>query len=218
MVTGIPDNYNVIPIPPWQTHDWLLNKHYAKRIPSISYAFGLYDSNNDLQGVCTFGKPASPFLCDGVCGKDKSCFVYELNRLVINDNCPKNTASYFISKAINKLPGGLILVSYADTVMGHIGKVYQASNWLYTGATKERTDIGFDDGSHSRHYDKKIDYKLNRKIRTSKHRYIYFTGNKKQKRNNRLNLNYDILPYPKGDTRRYDASYQPEVQQTLFVK
>ena len=25
-----------------ETHDWLLNKHYSKRIPSISYAFGLF--------------------------------------------------------------------------------------------------------------------------------------------------------------------------------
>jgi len=29
----------------FETYDWLLNKHYAKRIPSISYAFGLYIDN-----------------------------------------------------------------------------------------------------------------------------------------------------------------------------
>ena len=217
MQKSIPEMMSVIPLPAWQTHDWLLHKHYAKRIPSISYAFGLYCSGNGLQGVCTFGKPASPFLCVGICGRDSSDLVYELNRLVVNDSCPKNTASYFVSKSLNALPGGLIIVSYADIGMGHIGKVYQSTNWLYTGATKERTDIGVDDNSHSRHYDKGLDYSLNRKLRTSKHRYVYFTGNKKEKRDNRENLNYKVLPYPKGDTRRYDASYNPDIQQTLFT-
>jgi hypothetical protein len=25
--------------------DWLLNKHYAKRVPMIEYSFGLYENN-----------------------------------------------------------------------------------------------------------------------------------------------------------------------------
>jgi len=46
-------DYTVRQIPKEQTHDWLLKKHYAHRIPSIMYAFGLYDVDNILQGVCT---------------------------------------------------------------------------------------------------------------------------------------------------------------------
>ena len=38
----------VLPIQHYETKTWLLNRHYAKRIPSISYAFGLYDDNNDF--------------------------------------------------------------------------------------------------------------------------------------------------------------------------
>jgi hypothetical protein len=30
------------------------------------------------------------------------------------------------------------------------------------------------------------------------------------------NLKYKILPYPKGDNKRYDASYSPDVQGLLF--
>ena len=203
----IPETYTVKSIKPKETYDWLLHKHYAKRIPSISWAFGLYDSY--LEGVCTFGKPASPSLCIGVCGEKNSSKVYELNRLVINDKCPKNTASYFVSKCLKMLPNHLILVSYADTEMSHIGKVYQATNWIYTGATKERTDIGTDSNSHSRHYDKNLDYSTNRKFRSSKHRYVYFTGKEYE-------LNYPVKPYPKGKSKRYDASYKPQVQTTLF--
>lgn len=37
-----------------------------------------------------------------------------------------------------------------------------------------------------------------RKVRTSKHRYVYFTDKKDVKF-----LNYDILEYPKGDNKKY---------------
>lgn len=204
---SIINKYTVKSIKPKQTHDWLLHKHYAGRIPSISWAFGLFD--DALQGVCTFGKPASPFLCKGICGEQYSDKVYELNRLVINDHCPTNTGSYFVSQCLKKLPDDLILVSYADTDMGHIGKVYQATNWIYTGKTKERTDIGTGDGSHCRHYDKDIDYSKNRVKRSAKHRYVYFTGKE-------YSLNYSVKEYPKGESRRYDASYRPQVQSELF--
>lgn len=35
-------NLHVKPIKSFECREWLLNKHYAKRMPSISYAFGLY--------------------------------------------------------------------------------------------------------------------------------------------------------------------------------
>jgi hypothetical protein len=210
---GIKDIYSVKSIDSYLTYDWLINKHYAKRIPSISYAFGLF-KNNLLNGVLTIGKPASPSLCNGVCGNEFSKYVYELNRLVINDGLEKNTLSFFISQSLKKIKDDLILVSYADMAMNHNGYIYQSTNWIYTGLTKERTDIGFEDGSHSRHYNKSLDYSLNRKIRSSKHRYIYFLGNQKKIFLN--NLNYKVYSYPKGENKRYDASYKPNIQTQLF--
>lgn len=210
---SIKEKYSVKSIDSYQTHDWLLNKHYAKRLPSISFAFGLY-CDNILSGVMTIGKPASPSLCIGVCGEEFSKYVYELNRLVINEGLDKNALSYFVSRSLNLIKESLILVSYADTAMGHHGYIYQSTNWIYTGYTKERTDIGFEDGSHSRHYDKSIDYSKNRKIRSSKHRYIYFLG--PMKKIFRSNLRYKIQQYPKGNNLRYDASYKPNVQINLF--
>lgn len=198
-----------------ETYDWLINKHYAHRIPSISYSFGLYDKETILQGVCTFGKPASPFLCVGVCGPKNSEFVYELNRLVTNEGLPKNATSYLVSLSLKLLNGKKIIVSYADEGMGHYGYIYQATNWLYTGRTVERTDIDSGEGKHSRHYDKTIDYKNNRKYRSAKHRYVYFIGTKRDKKDFMQQLNYSIQPYPKGVVKRYDASYNPKVQMVL---
>ena len=92
----------------------ILNVHYAKRMPSISYAFGLF-KDGKLQGVCTFGSPASHFLCIGVCGVEHQSKVLELNRLVLTDN-KKNQASFLIAKSLKLLPKPKIIVSYADSL------------------------------------------------------------------------------------------------------
>lgn len=200
----------VKPIKSFETKPWLLNKHYAKRLPSISYAFGLFDEGM-LVGVCTYGSPASPSLCVGVCGEQYRDKVLELNRLVIDSNKP-NSASILVSSSLQMLPKPSIVVSYADTGQGHVGYVYQANNFYYTGATAERTDMGGEEGKHSRHAkDPSI-----RVFRSSKHRYIIFTGTKKQKRILRNELNYEIQPYPKGESIKYDASGSVETQGILF--
>ena len=206
------DIYRVQRIPPSQTKEWLLEKHYAHKIPSISYAFGLYQKiTKTLVGVCTIGKPASDELCFGVCGKQYKQHVYELNRLVVNDGLPPNSSSYFVGRILRNLHGQHILVSYADTAMSHIGYIYQATNWLYTGATKERTDI-FSSVGHSRHDDGDSS---KRQVRSSKHRYVYFLGTRRMKKKFRSALNYPVLPYPKGNNERYDASAQPSTQSVM---
>lgn len=207
---SIKDNYSIKKIEKIDYADWLLKKHYAKRIPSISYAYGLYNSENIIVGVCTFGKPVSNNLCEFICGKNYKNQVYELNRLITSDKT-KNLTSYFVSKCLKYLPKGLIIVSYSDCGMNHNGYIYQATNFLFTGKTKERTDI-FSNG-HSRHYDKNIDYSKNRKLRTSKNRYVFFTSNKKKYI--KL-LKYKILPYPKAENKNYIDDYKPNIQLRLF--
>jgi len=201
----------ILPIKSEETYPWLLQKHYAKRIPQIMYAFGLYEEST-LVGVVTYGIPASPSLCKGICGKEWSDKVLELNRLCLQDNT-KNQSSFLVSNSIKLLPKPTIVVSYADQAQGHVGYVYQATNFLYTGSTKERTDMGGRDGKHSRHNkDPSI-----RVFRSSKNRYVYFHGDKKQKKLMRNLLKYEVLPYPKGDTKKYDSGGVVESQQLLFA-
>jgi hypothetical protein len=212
----IPDKYTVKRLQSRESYEWLLKKHYAHRIPSITFCLGLFDDSNILVGVLTIGKPASPNLCNGICGKAFSSNVYELNRLCVNDGLEKNTLSFFVGRALSFIRMNIVLVSYADTGYGHHGYIYQATNWIYTGLTKERTDIGFEDGSHSRHYDKNIDKTINRKVRTAKHRYVFIKGDRKFKKNAIESLNYPVKPYPKGENKRYDSSHIPTVQGQLF--
>ena len=52
--------------------------------------------------------------------------------------------------------------------------------------------------------------------RPQKHRYFYFLGTKNDKKNMLKNLKYKIQPYPKGQNKNYDASFQPTIQTKLF--
>jgi hypothetical protein len=200
----------VLPIKSEEAVPWIMQKHYAKRLPSISYAFGLYEDNK-LVGVITYGIPASNSLCEGVCGKEYKEFVIELNRLCLLDNS-KNQSSFLVANSLKMLPKPKIIVSYADTAQGHIGYVYQATNFLFTGTTKERTDMSAGDGKHSRH----ATDTLIRQFRSAKHRYIYFHGTKTDKKLLQRKLNYEILPYPKGNSQKYDSGSSVKTQGILF--
>lgn len=182
---------------------FLLPKHYSGRVPTISKAFGWYDcqtyTDEHLMAVCTFGKPASPPLCVGVCGKENASHVYELNRLCRVDEW-QEPLSQFVSACLRRLRvENWIIVSFSDTGMNHHGYVYQACNFIYTGCSKERTDKFVPDGKHCRHY-KQEEQGEYRRVRTAKHRYIYFcTRSKSLKKKWLSELRYSICNYPKGD-------------------
>ena len=216
-------NMKVKPIKSFEAEPWLLQKHYAKRIPMIQYAFGLYEENI-LVGVITYGLPASNNLCIGVCGQEHSEKVLELNRVCLLDN-KKNQASFLVSNSIKLLPKPSIIVSYADTDKGHVGYVYQATNFLYTGLSAKRLDWqikGYED-KHARHMGKSLaqikqdhgdDFYYTERSR--KHRYIYFHADKKDKKLLKNLLNYKTEPYPKGNTKRYDSGGSVPTQDLLF--
>lgn len=181
--------------------DFLLPLHYSGRVPSISYAFGYFEDDM-LKAVITYGKPASNALCKGVCGEEFSSKVYELNRMCAVDSI-EIQLSKFVSWTLRYLKQfGLIIVSYADTIMNHNGYVYQACNFIYTGKTKERTDKYVDGNKHSRHYSKEQDNSL-RKFRSAKHRYIYFCGSSTERKQFKQSLKYKIEAYLKGENKKY---------------
>lgn len=222
--------YVVRKIKPIECDPWLLKKHYAKRMPPISYAFGLY-SGGILSGVCTFGTPVSSPLRVGVCGEDYRDDVLELNRLCLKENRP-NEASFLVSKSLKLLPSNKIIISYADTEQGHVGYVYQATNFIYTGLSAKRTDWKVKGLEHlhgatiadmSRGRENRAEWMRKKfgddfylKDRPRKHRYIFFTGSGRQKKLLRNNLKYPVLPYPKGETKRYDAGGEVTTQKLLF--
>lgn len=191
--------------------NFFLPLHYAGRKPSISYAFGWF-VNGEMVAVCTFGKPASMPLCVGVCGRENSKHVYELNRLCRLDDF-QGQLSEFVAACLRELKKeNLIIVSYSDTGMNHHGYIYQACNFLYTGMTVARTDKYTEGNKHPRHYDNENQNGM-RKVRTAKHRYIFFCSHNKRLKHNWLNkLSYSILPYPKGNNSNYSLGEFQKVQ------
>lgn len=180
---------------------WLKSYHYAKRVPSISFAYGWENGEGNLEAILTIGKPASNAPCIGVCGVENKEFVFELNRI-----CAKDISvplSQFVGEVLRDLPN-LVLISYADTAWNHVGKIYQATNWLYTGATRKRTDPE-SNGKHSRHQD--CLKELPRQERSSKHRYVIFTGDKRFKKALRKQLRWATMEYPKGESQRYEIDW-----------
>jgi hypothetical protein len=207
----ITNDYAVQLIDSKETYDYLRNIHYAHRIPSISYAYGLF-KDEEIVGVITYGTPASSTLCKGICGIDWQKYVLELNRLVLKNNLP-NEASRLVAASLRLLPKPRIIVSFADTAQNHIGIVYQATNFIYTGLSAKRTDwkIKGQEHLHGVTIADKMRNKEGRRVdamreaygddfylapRSRKHRYIIFIGNRKEKQAMRSALKYEFLPYP----------------------
>jgi hypothetical protein len=200
-------DYEVAQIKSDETYKFCLDIHYAKRIPSISFAYGLFKFG-ELAGVVTYGTPPSSTLCKGICGEQYQKEVIELNRLVLRDNEP-NEASRLVGASLKLLPRPRIVVSFADTAQAHAGYVYQATNFLYTGLSARFKDPRVKGLEHQHHAtyahgltNKEVIEKYGEENvyfveRSRKHRYITFTGNKTDRKIRRAALRYEILPYPK---------------------
>lgn len=219
--------WRVEPIPKEHTYEWLLEKHYAKRIPPIMESFGLYDKNKQLQGVCTFGMPSRMLNNgDAVFGGNFHVDTKELNRLCVNEGLGKNVLSFFVSKCLMLLPKPICIVSYADSNNGHHGYIYQATNWIFTGKTEPRSKFVDINGKdvHERtiwsrygNEQKAIQSgEIKKEIQQGKFRYFQFLGDKEQVSKMKSLLTYPIQKYPKGKNSRYDASYKPITMQSLF--
>jgi len=211
------NEYDVRVISGKMCYPFLLKIHYARRIPSIMYSFGLF-FNNELIGVVTYGAPPSPTL---QVQWGKHFLLLELNRLVLSKKMEKNVLSFFVSQSLKMLPDKTVVVSYADSDFNHHGYIYQSTNWFYTGiGSKGCKRFIMKDGSerHSRHIHLiNMDLVDDVLLSSGKHRYYFFVGNKRDKRvflDVLLDL-YDILPYPKGLNNYYDDSNNVLIQKDL---
>lgn len=208
--------YSVKKIDPREAAPFILKIHYAKRMPPISHAYGLI-KKNQLHGVVTYGKPASRPLCVGVCGPEWSDKVIELNRLCLLNNL-QNEASQLVGASLRLLPKPAIVVSYADTAQNHLGVIYQATNFIYTGTTTPRNEwyVQGLENTHARALGHLVDAKTDsvkialqkqfgdkfqNRPRSVKHRYVYFVGSKTERKIMKNSLRYEAKPYPKKENK-----------------
>jgi hypothetical protein len=170
----------------------VIKYHYLHREAPCSFAFGLFEKKTDeLKGVVIYGTPSSSPLREGICGKEEKFNVIELTRLWISDDVPKNGESFLVGNTL-KLVDKEIIVSFAEIQQGHVGTIYQATNWIYTGLSAKRTNYnveGIDkhcqtiaDRYSSRGLQRKFGDKFTLVDRPRKHRYVFLIVIREEKK------------------------------------
>ncbi|WP_198545730.1 Mom family adenine methylcarbamoylation protein [Actinacidiphila yeochonensis] len=156
--------FEVHPLPEKPAKAFVLAHHYSASYPSATRRFGLYrvDSGEArLSGVAVFGIPAGAnVLTRSLPELDPNVESLVCSRFVLTDACPGNSESWFLSRCFSELRavGVKGVVSFADpvprrsadgrlTAIGHIGRIYQATNAVYTGRATARTLVLLPDGT-----------------------------------------------------------------------
>lgn len=182
-----------------------VREHYLHRKAPCSVAFGLFDGD-ELKGVICYGTPSSAPLRSGIAGPEHACNVVELTRLWVCDSVPRNGESYLIGRTVGKA-GKEIVVSFAEIQQGHVGIVYQATNWIYTGLSAKRTNWVIDgvskhcqtlaDKYTSAEIREKYGDRFSLQDRPRKHRYVFINAKGARRKMLLAALRYPVLPYPK---------------------
>ena len=208
---GIPTpalhNLQVSPIPTQVAKELLEREQYLHSSPGGTHiSLGVFLPHR-LQGVITLGAGPynSPSLVEG--GTASECLT--LTRLWLSDELPRNSESRVLGvvlRALKRQTELKFLVTYADPSQGHVGTIYQATGWLYTGLSEPTPlyDLGEGKTSHgrtvaTRYGSRSIKYLRSQGLslklipQDAKHRYIYFLDPSWRDR-----LRVEPQPYPKS--------------------
>jgi len=158
------DDYLVKRVSKKTAQDFIGKYHYAGGTGNAIMAWGLFENvHSQLVGVIAFQTPISEntraSVFEDIDGpaheKAEKCdcefmaqehywrdHVTELHRMALHPDCPPNSATWFISRALDALkdykPKYRAAISLADSTEGHDGTVYQAANADYYGTTGAR--------------------------------------------------------------------------------
>ena len=186
----------------------LESKHYLHSLPGgTCLAFGVFLGYH-LLGALTLGVGPynAPSLVAGAATGD--CLT--LSRLWLADDLPHNGESRVIGIALRSLRRHTdvkFVLSYADSSQGHLGTIYQATGWLYTGLSEPTPLYDLGDG-HLRHCRSVATFFGTRSVQhlsqhglplklvpqVAKHRYVFFLDPSWLPR-----LKVRVLPYPKRE-------------------
>lgn len=195
--------------------DMLLNKHYLLRIPSIKYAYAVYEEETDtMLGVVTYGSIQFQTVLKSVSSMATYDNTLELNRLYIEEFARQkyeNLASQLVAYSLRQLKKmNKIIVSFADNGTGnpetyaHIGYIYQACNFYYCGKSKGSLKAYNGYGQRGGHWLKGTKYRFVI-YPSTKNRYIYIAGDKRFKKKVFPTLTHKPEEYPKGYERTYEV-------------
>lgn len=182
--------------------------HYLRSLPGgTQICFGV-SVGVRLMGVLTLGcGPSQAYrLVEGANRDD--CVT--LTRLWLSDDLPRNSESRVIGivlRALKKHTSIRFVLSYADPSHGHVGTIYQATGWTYTGLSEATPLYDIGDGvprhsrslshaygTHSLKHFATHGVQVKLVHQTPKHQYLYFLDTEWRER-----LKTEALPYPRKE-------------------
>lgn len=159
------NDYLVVPVELSKVRAFIEEWHYSKSVNGlkVSQCYGLYDSAGTLLGAMLFGQLSTTAWKKYAV---EEAHVVELRRMVVADECPINTNTWFMAKALKHLKREFkyrVCVSYADPYHDHVGIVYQAANWVYVGRTA--ADIVLETPEGKRYHSRAMRTKYNGQLK-----------------------------------------------------
>ncbi len=112
--------------------------HYSNTLPKLNKYFLGFFLRDELVGVVTLGWGTRPRhtiqrMFPSLDTKD----YLEIGRMCMKDEMPRNSESQMLSQLVKwmkiNLPEIKVLFTWADGMVGKVGYVYQASNFIYAG-------------------------------------------------------------------------------------
>ena len=178
-----------------------MNFHYAKSIPTVQYAYNVYNDNNEWCGVIVYGVGANPLIAKQYGLNNGE--ILELERVALNGKQEITSKAVALSLKLLHKDNPLVkmIISYADTRQGHYGTIYQATNWYFLGLKKIGGKEYYVKGKwvHRRslgHFTEKerkiIKQKCESRISSNKYKYIYIYDKKLKKK-----IENELQEYPK---------------------
>lgn len=197
------------------------NWHYSKCMPAGKMVkIGVWE-NSKYIGCVLFSRGAtceigSPF------GLNQT-EICELTRIALTKHKSEvSKIMAFSIKMLKKLSQGLkLIVSYADPEQDHVGGIYQATNWIFIGRTKQDSGIIINGKKHHRRsvgakygtcsldwIIKNVDKNAQRSIDLGKYKYIMPLDNAMRKQVELLRK-----PYPKKSCVGSSKLEHPPIQE-----
>jgi hypothetical protein len=142
--------YDIKEITKQEALEMVQKYHYSNILPQLNKKFMGFYLNDELVGVVTLGWGTRPVhtikkLFPSLDSKD----YYEIGRMCMTEEMERNSESQMLSQLIKYIKQNMreikVLFTWADGMLGKVGYVYQASNFLFAGHSD--TDCYFKDGA-----------------------------------------------------------------------
>ena len=165
-----PDRYVVAPVDEAASRAFVIEHHYARSFPAAILNVGLFDRTTEGApghpgrhvGSLVLSVPVQAAVLTGVL-PDLEPYreSAEVGRLVLLDECPSNSETFFMARALRIAAelGIVACIAFSDPVArrnaltgeivlpGHVGIVYRAASAAYTGRTAPASRLLLPDGS-----------------------------------------------------------------------